>query len=195
MVVFCCYQFRQNKKIKPINVMGISRRFAFIPFLLFFGLYRILPCHCAFHKGSRCEGGFASRTLILSEKKRVTMAMDRRSFPFFCESFYRKTQKLHWLDSSKWHYHVNDNGCRLVPRESLKEMPQPQDEKGVNDVTHLCKSVWKLNLTFKTRDEVVRLLEANLITFIAVLFKFYGALFCVKESLADSAFSFFASRW
>lgn len=52
-------------------------------------------------------------------------------------------------------------------------------KKGVNDVTnlYLFESVWKLNLF---RKALLTCPRANLITFIAVLFKFYEVFFLLR---------------
>lgn len=120
-----------KQKIKPINVMGISRRFAFIPFLSrlslpFLRLYLILPCHCAFllrvdkdrMRGRKANQGkeivmgkvffcytFSSSWLSLTRQKFAYKEQWMRDWNnvFSLLSFYHKTQKMHlqYLPS-KW---------------------------------------------------------------------------------------------
>lgn len=95
MVVFWCYQFRQNKKIKPINVMGISRRFAFIPFLLPSPSIAFLPCHCAFHSHSLGEGGTPFFLLYVSflSLNSVELELNKKKEKFLSLSATTKRRK------------------------------------------------------------------------------------------------------
>jgi hypothetical protein len=101
-----------KQKIKPINVMGISRRFAFIPFpsLPFLRLYRFLPCHCAFLNKREgvtrvdfsCFGSFILTFFPLFLKEKAKQWIEIMVFADIFQP--QNAENAFAISPSKWHY-------------------------------------------------------------------------------------------
>lgn len=93
-----------KQKIKPINVMGISRRFAFIPSPSSLSHFAMSLRFLSFTRSLLFFFGGEKGVARVEEFVRFLLSSD-----FFCGRNGSNAESAFTVSPSKWHYYVNDN--------------------------------------------------------------------------------------